>query len=731
MPRFIPSRIPIDGQGGLGGLGARVGARWAFAYPGLRLSALIGLSQLAILLCFGIVGGRILLFEARDYRAAEDGVAAAHLLDLTLKAASLISVERAPTNGAIGSEAPLARVPRDQLAAARSAVDTDLDAIRRQAVANKNPHSTEIVEAIDLTQSRLVAARRAVDELIEMPLAARTTEQITTRFAGLVAVLPSLSPGLNMIEATIVQADPSLTGLVTAARAATALRDLTGRVGAVFTASLMAQRTLTLDENTLFERLMGQATALDVQFRVGYRKFQSDPGIDRALAEADRSFFADGITLLNHMTAVGRSSGQYGLTPAEFARLYVPMTASLIRLRDAVATCILDRIEATLRQKRDALALNGSALALALAFVVGLSWILQARVCRPLRALTDVINRLADDDYSLDIPMVTARDELGDICNATRSLRDKAFRAATLEQEAELSRAAMARRRSNLDELARAYSQTSSTALLGLVEFAGHLLQSASEMAEAADLTRREVYKTASDAVQSSEHLSVVTASSQQLIASVTDISKRVEQVADAVQGAVEQVQATYVTVQLQSAAAARIRNIVDVIGRTASRSKLLALNATIEAARAGESGRGFAVVASEVKALADETAQATKHIGKQLEEIQHNAMTTEAAVRNALLTVEHVSEVASAIIQSISEQGSAIRDIGAQVEAVADATRRTTGAMQGVALAAEHSESISLSVQGGAQQMTVGTTGLRQNLHDFLDALQADYRLA
>ncbi|MBL8847963.1 MAG: hypothetical protein JNN24_19545, partial [Hyphomicrobium zavarzinii] len=43
--------------------------------------------------------------------------------------------------------------------------------------------------------------------------------------------------------------------------------------------------------------------------------------------------------------------------------------------------------------------------------------------------------------------------------------------------------------------------------------------------------------------------------------------------------------------------------------------TNLLALNATIEAARAGAAGRGFAVVASEVKALAGQTAIATREI--------------------------------------------------------------------------------------------------------------------
>ncbi len=178
-----------------------------------------------------------------------------------------------------------------------------------------------------------------------------------------------------------------------------------------------------------------------------------------------------------------------------------------------------------------------------------------------------------------------------------------------------------------------------------------------------------------------------IAAASEQLVASVAEISRNsdaaseearvaeeaasagqqaadraiatMEQIAQAVSGAATKVDGL-------AQASAQIGDIVNQIEAIAKQTNLLALNATIEAARAGEMGKGFAVVASEVKNLANQTAKATVDIRGRIDALRAEMASIVQSMQEGAQAVARGQEV-------IHGTGEGMRQITGQIHRVTE----------------------------------------------------------
>lgn len=123
------------------------------------------------------------------------------------------------------------------------------------------------------------------------------------------------------------------------------------------------------------------------------------------------------------------------------------------------------------------------------------------------------------------------------------------------------------------------------------------------------------------------------------LVVELSDIIKRTEEIEDNLDQATD---------------------VVNGVGRNASRSNILALNASIEAARSGEAGRGFSVVAAEMGKLATESSASATEIRKTLEGIiKHLGTITESikkAGKDAETSAENISSISNILAQAIND---------------------------------------------------------------------------
>ncbi|MER2039905.1 MAG: methyl-accepting chemotaxis protein [Solibacillus sp.] len=164
-----------------------------------------------------------------------------------------------------------------------------------------------------------------------------------------------------------------------------------------------------------------------------------------------------------------------------------------------------------------------------------------------------------------------------------------------------------------------------------------------------------------------SDDIANVTAASEQLAASITDIARSSSNIAEktnesvenasrgkhAVEHALQEIFTTEETFteivssfkELQQHVN-DIESVVTLITQIADQTNLLALNASIEAARAGEHGKGFAVVAQEVRKLAENTVSA---LGK----VSTNVQSLKSYSNNVATSI---SETTSVILEATNE---------------------------------------------------------------------------
>jgi len=186
----------------------------------------------------------------------------------------------------------------------------------------------------------------------------------------------------------------------------------------------------------------------------------------------------------------------------------------------------------------------------------------------------------------------------------------------------------------------------------------------------ATDVTRQVLVRMGNERVRAM--MESVAAGSEELNASVREISEAMTKSRQTAGSAVDQVAAADAQAQRLTEAAQAMSGIVELINNITGQINLLALNATIESARAGEAGRGFAVVASEVKSLANQAKQATDKIGAEIGSLNGISSDVVAALASIKTAINNVSEYVTSTAAAIEEQSTVTNEMSTSMQRAA-----------------------------------------------------------
>ena len=256
----------------------------------------------------------------------------------------------------------------------------------------------------------------------------------------------------------------------------------------------------------------------------------------------------------------------------------------------------------------------------------------------------------------------------------------------------------------------------------------------ANSVATAAEEMNVNMDSVAASTEETTTNMNIVASAAEEMSATIADVNANTERAGTVTAEAVKEAGSATSKVQELGVAAHKISQITEVITDISGQTNLLALNATIEAARAGEAGKGFAVVANEIKALAQQTAEATSQIKSQIDDIQGSTDATVTQIQRITEVINNVNDTVNTITGAVSEQTAATDEIASNVaqaaqglaevnENVAQSSMVSGQIAEDIAMVSQASSEMSTSsseVQSSASELSKTAEKLKEMVSGF-----------
>jgi methyl-accepting chemotaxis protein len=642
------------------------------------------------------------------------------------KAMHNLRTDRSTTNRMLNSDAAMDADIEKYL---RNIRDTEMPAMANALVTLNTmdlPQAKTLVPELDRAFKTLGNQQKEFWEMMAKPKAERRAalpKEYMDTVNTLLDVMDKLS---TTLAASVNHQDATIDQLLAIKQIAWLLRNTAGEASLMVSLGLSSGKSSPENKLAYTKNVGGTEIAWNALELVS-AGMQLPPALEKAIAATKTAYFEPQYLqlrerLINQVMAGEKTE----MTANQWTPVTVGRLAGAVNVAEGALDAAKEHSQAQYVSARNSLIVQLMLLLGAIALTAGAMTLVTRRVIRPLHNMRDAMLKVAAGDLAVDTGCTARSDEIGALAGALDTFKQQAMDKARIEAQERERNATAATRQQAIEAHVGEFETIIRQTLHQLGDASGQMRSTSTSLSTVSRQTNERVQVAEKASSDASMSVDSVAAASEELSASINDISQQAAHAAGIASRAVNQARETDGTVQGLAKSAGRIGEVVGLINTIAAQTNLLALNATIEAARAGEAGRGFAVVASEVKSLASQTAKATEEISEQIADIQKVAGEAIDAIKTIGGIIGEVNEVATAIAAAVQEQGAATQEITRSTQFAAQGTRNVSENITGVKADADAAAAAADDVKQASATLETQSQVLGGQVTQFLAKIRA-----